>query len=102
MNNARIQEVLFKVDILKLVRELSHLTCSGDAWIGLCPFHAEKTPSFMVHPEKQMFYCFGCKAGGSVFTFLMQKERMEFPEAVRTVKGAKDAIGVLLRGRNEG
>lgn len=61
--------------------------------MGLCPFHAEKTPSFSVSPDKQIFYCFGCHTGGNVFSFLMQQDGLTFPEAVRAV-AAKYAIEV--------
>ena len=57
----------------------------GRSWVGLCPFHPEKTPSFTVSPEKGMYYCFGCQAGGNAFTFLMEHEKIAFPDAVRTL-----------------
>ena len=57
----------------------------GRSWVGLCPFHPEKTPSFTVSPEKGMYYCFGCQAGGNAFTFLMEHEKIEFPDAVRSL-----------------
>lgn len=57
----------------------------GRSWVGLCPFHPERTPSFTVSPEKGMYYCFGCQAGGNAFTFLMEHEKIEFPDAVRTL-----------------
>jgi len=60
---------------------------AGRNYVGLCPFHAEKTPSFTVNAEKQIFYCFGCHTGGSVFSFIMQKEGLGFPEAVRMLAG---------------
>ena len=60
---------------------------SGSKYRALCPFHTEKTPSFYVDADKQLFYCFGCGAGGDVFKFLMLYEKMEFPEALRTLAG---------------
>ena len=57
----------------------------GRSWVGLCPFHPEKTPSFTVSADKGMYYCFGCQAGGNAFTFLMEHEKIEFPDAVRTL-----------------
>ena len=57
----------------------------GRSWVGLCPFHPEKTPSFTVSAEKGMYYCFGCQAGGNAFTFLMEHEKIEFPDAVRSL-----------------
>ena len=62
-----------------------HLQRKGSSLMGLCPFHNEKTPSFSVTPHKQIFYCFGCHAGGNVFTFLMKYENMTFPESVRAL-----------------
>lgn len=55
----------------------------GSSYFGLCPFHNEKSPSFSVSPGKQMYYCFGCGAGGNVFSFVMQYENFTFPEAVK-------------------
>ena len=55
----------------------------GSSYFGLCPFHNEKSPSFSVSPNKQMYYCFGCGAGGNVFTFIMEYENQTFPEAVK-------------------
>jgi DNA primase len=80
-----IEEIRDRVEILEVVGEVVQLKKRGRNWVGLCPFHTEKTPSFTVTPEKQMYYCFGCQAGGNVFTFLMEHERIEFPDAVRTL-----------------
>lgn len=80
-----IEEIRDRADILEVVGEVVRLKKRGKNWVGLCPFHTEKTPSFTVTPEKQMYYCFGCQAGGNVFTFLMEHERIEFPDAVRTL-----------------
>ncbi len=79
----KIQEVQHAADILEIVSESVALKKTGKNYQGLCPFHAEKTPSFSVNPGKQIFYCFGCGIGGNVFSFLMKKEGMGFPEAVR-------------------
>ena len=70
-------------DIVEVVSQYLPLKRSGRNFKALCPFHGEKTPSFTVSPEKQIFHCFGCGAGGDVFSFLMRKENMTFPEAVR-------------------
>ena len=78
-----IKEVQDRADILEIVSEYTSLKKRGDSYIGLCPFHSEKTPSFNVDVEKKLFYCFGCGAGGNVFTFVMNKENLSFPEAVR-------------------
>ncbi|MDD6351896.1 MAG: DNA primase [Lachnospiraceae bacterium] len=77
-----IEEVREKNDILDVIGQYVHLERRGSTYFGLCPFHSEKTPSFSVTPSKGMYYCFGCHKGGNVFTFLMEKENMSFPEAV--------------------
>ncbi len=79
----QIKEVQERADIVEIISEYIALQKRGDDFIGLCPFHSEKTPSFNVSPQKQLFYCFGCGTGGNVFTFLMKKDNLTFPEAVR-------------------
>jgi DNA primase len=79
------EKVKQQADIVRVIGEYVRLRKAGQNFTGLCPFHQEKTPSFSVHPVKQMYYCFGCHEGGDVFKFVMQIERCEFPEAVRTV-----------------
>lgn len=78
-----IEEVRSKNDIVDVISEYVKLTRKGSNYFGLCPFHNEKSPSFSVSPSKQMFFCFGCHAGGNVFTFLMKYENCDFTEAVR-------------------
>ena len=78
-----IDELLAKNDIVSVVSGYVSLKPKGRRLWGLCPIHGEKTPSFSVSPDKQMFYCFGCHAGGTVIQFIMQMERLTFPEAVR-------------------
>ncbi len=78
-----IQDVQMANDIVEIISQYVPLKKSGRNFKGCCPFHSEKTPSFMVHPEKQIFHCFGCSAGGDVFTFLMRYENVTFPEAIR-------------------
>ncbi len=68
-----------------MIGEYVRLKKSGQNFTGLCPFHQEKTPSFAVHPVKQIYHCFGCGAGGDVFKFVMELEKCTFPEAIRTV-----------------
>jgi DNA primase len=80
-----IKRVQDTANIVDIIGESVVLNKAGRNYLGLCPFHAEKTPSFSVSPEKQIFYCFGCHTGGSVFSFLMQREGISFPEAVRNV-----------------
>lgn len=70
-------------DIVEIISQYIPLKRSGRNFKALCPFHSEKTPSFTVSPEKQIFHCFGCGAGGNVFSFIMRRENMTFPEAVR-------------------
>ena len=78
-----IAQVKQAADIVSVVSDVVALKRSGKNYQGLCPFHSEKTPSFTVSPEKQMYYCFGCQNGGNVFRFLMEHEGLSFPEAVR-------------------
>ncbi|MCR4429859.1 MAG: DNA primase [Tepidanaerobacteraceae bacterium] len=78
-----LSEIRSSADIVDVISQYVSLQKRGDNYVGLCPFHSEKTPSFHVSAEKQLFYCFGCGAGGNVFTFLMKKENINFPEAVR-------------------
>jgi DNA primase len=72
-------------DIADIVSERVSLRRAGRNFVGLCPFHAEKTPSFTVSPDKQIYYCFGCGVGGNVFSFLMRHDGLTFPEAARTL-----------------
>ncbi len=77
-----IEKIKEKADILEIVSDYTKLKKSGRRFVGLCPFHAEKTPSFTVDPEKGLYHCFGCGAGGDIFTFVMEKERLDFPSAL--------------------
>ena len=77
-----IEEVRTKNDIVDVVSQYVKLTRKGSSYFGLCPFHNEKTPSFSVTPAKQMYYCFGCGAGGNVFNFVMEYENYTFGEAL--------------------
>ncbi|HEX5425069.1 MAG TPA: DNA primase [Candidatus Acidoferrales bacterium] len=74
-----------QADIVRVIGEYVRLRKTGANFSGLCPFHQEKTPSFAVHPVKQIYHCFGCGVGGDVFQFVMELEKSSFPEAVRTV-----------------
>ena len=78
-----LDEVIARNDILDVVSSYVHLTKKGGNYFGLCPFHNEKTGSFSVSPDKQIFYCFGCKKGGGVINFIMEEENLSFPDAVR-------------------
>ena len=88
-----IEEVRQKNDIVDVVSQYVKLTRKGSSYFGLCPFHNEKTPSFSVTPGKQMYYCFGCGAGGNVFNFIMEYENYTFGEAL---KHLADRAGVEL------
>ena len=77
-----IEEVRMKNDIVDVISQYVRLTRRGSSYFGLCPFHNEKTPSFSVTPSKQMYYCFGCGAGGNVYNFVMQYENYSFGEAL--------------------
>ncbi len=79
----KIQEILRATDIVEIVSEVVALKQAGNSFKGLCPFHEEKTPSFTVSAPKQVYYCFGCQKGGNVFRFVMDHEKLTFPEAVR-------------------
>ncbi len=88
-----IEEVRSRNDIVDVVSGYVRLQKKGSTWFGLCPFHNEKTPSFSVSPNKQMYYCFGCGAGGNVLTFLMQYENFTFQEAMQSLA---DRAGIAL------
>lgn len=88
-----IEEVIGRNDIVDLISGYVHLKKKGSNYFGLCPFHNEKSPSFSVSQPKQMYYCFGCGAGGSVLTFLMEYENYSFKEALETLA---DRAGVEL------
>lgn len=79
----KISEIKYSADIVEIISDAVVLKKAGRNYLGLCPFHSEKTPSFTVSPDKQMFYCFGCGEGGNVFSFVMKQEGVTFPEAVR-------------------
>ena len=74
-----------RADLVEIVREHVDLKRSGFRYLGSCPFHQEKTPSFTVHPDQQFYHCFGCKASGDVFSFMMEFHHMEFPEALKSL-----------------
>ena len=78
-----LEEIRNRCDIVDVISEYVHLKPAGKGFKGLCPFHGEKTPSFMVSPEKQLFHCFGCGEGGNVFNFLMKYEKFSFFEAAK-------------------
>lgn len=88
-----VEEVRLKNDIVDVISGYVRLRRQGSRYFGLCPFHSEKSPSFSVSADRQMYYCFGCHAGGNVFTFLMEYENFTFPEAM---KHLADRCGMAL------
>jgi DNA primase len=88
-----IDNIRERADIVEIISEYLPLKKAGKNYKALCPFHQERTPSFMVSPEKQLFHCFGCGVGGNVFSFLMKWEKITFPEAIRNL-GEKVGIPV--------
>lgn len=88
-----IAEVLSRTDIVALISEYVRLIKRGRRYVGLCPFHQERTPSFTVSPDKQLFYCFGCGTGGDALKFLMLRENLSFPDALRQLA---DRAGLKL------
>lgn len=80
-----IDEVLNRADIVSLVGEYVPLTQKGNDWWGCCPFHNEKTPSFSVSPDKKFYYCFGCHAKGTAISFLMEMDKISYPEAIENL-----------------
>ena len=95
----KVEEVLRSNNIVDVVGTYVHLQKKGANYFGLCPFHNEKSPSFSVSESKQMFYCFGCGAGGNAATFLMKYENYSFREALETLA---DRAGIKLPEVNYG
>lgn len=93
-----IEEVRSRSDIVDIIGQYVSLKRTGANYVGLCPFHNEKSPSFSVSPSKQMFYCFGCRVGGNVFSFLMKYDNLTFFEAMKVLA---DRAGVKLPEEDE-
>lgn len=94
-----VEEVRNRNDMVEVVSQYVKLKKSGKRFKGLCPFHPEKRPSFMVDSQKQLFHCFGCEAGGDIYTFLMKIENIDFPEALQILA---DRAGYTLRRDKSG
>ena len=92
-----VDQIREKIDLVAFIQEFLPLKKAGRNFRANCPFHNEKTPSFMVNPERQRWHCFGCQKGGDAYTFLMEYERLEFPEALRTLS---KRTGIELRARS--
>jgi DNA primase len=88
-------------DIVQVIGERVRLRRVGTRWSGLCPFHQEKTPSFTVNPERQIWHCFGCSKGGDVFAFLMETDKVSFPAALATL-AERAGIELPKAGRGPG
>lgn len=93
-----IQQIRERIDIVDVISSYVSLSKTGQNYKGLCPFHSEKSPSFSVNPGSQFFHCFGCQAGGDVFTFLMKQDNMEFVEALQELA---QRAGVTLPERRQ-
>ncbi|HLC20965.1 MAG TPA: CHC2 zinc finger domain-containing protein, partial [Candidatus Methylomirabilis sp.] len=91
-----VSRVLASTDIVQLIGSHLPLKPAGRYYKALCPFHNEKTPSFIVNPERQIFHCFGCGEGGDAVGFLMRQEHLSFPEAIRSLA---DRAGMQLPAR---
>ncbi len=78
-----VDQIRQTASIVEIASQYTTLRKRGNKHVGLCPFHSEKTPSFTVDDEKQLFHCFGCGAGGDIFTLVMERENLSFPEALK-------------------
>ena len=96
-----IEEVRMKNDIVDVISGYVRLQRKGSSYFGLCPFHNEKSTSFSVSPSKQMYYCFGCGAGGNVFNFIMEYENFTFIEAVNREKSTGISAETRIIRRND-
>ena len=97
----KIEEIRNSADIVEIVSSYIQLKKRGKNFIGLCPFHQEKTPSFTVSPEKQIFHCFGCGTGGNIFKFLMEYKAISFVEAVQGMADFRSDPLAELAGRSQ-
>ena len=95
ISDEKIAQVRDASDIVSLISNYLTLKKSGKGYQGLCPFHADSSPSFHVNPNTQLYYCFGCQKGGNVFNFMMEMEKMSFIEAVEFLA---EKLGLLYRG----
>jgi DNA primase len=93
-----VDRVRQAADIIEIVNQHTDLRQQGGRWVGLCPFHEERTPSFSVNPAEKLYYCFGCEAGGDVFRFVQEKEGVDFPEAIEMLA---ERYGVELEREQE-
>src|SRR5258706_7519366 len=97
-----VEQVRAASDIVEVVRERVALKRVGRNWVGLCPFHSEKTPSFSVNAERQFYHCFSCKVGGDVFKFVQEREKVGFLEAVELLSRRPGIALPQRRARERG
>lgn len=100
ISSRTVEEVNSKVDMVEIVGEYTRLEKRGGNWWGCCPFHNEKTPSFNIMPEKNLYHCFGCGVSGTVISFVMEMEKLSFTEAVESL-ARKNGIEVIYEGSGE-
>ena len=93
INDEIIERVRSSSDIVEIISQYINLKRTGSNYVGLCPFHDEKTPSFSVSPTKQFYHCFGCGESGDVISFIMKEENLSFPEAVKFLA---DKSGIII------
>lgn len=98
VSEQKIEEIRSAANIVEVVSDYVQLRKRGNNYVGLCPFHTEKTPSFTVNESKQIFYCFGCHTGGNAFKFVMEFEKISFPEALQKLA---DKFGITLQYEKE-
>ena len=97
INDDSIEKVKESIDIVNLISDYIPLKKTGTNYVGLCPFHNEKSPSFTVSDTKDFFHCFGCGEGGDGVTFVMKKENLDFPEAIKFLA---DKYGISIEGNH--
>lgn len=85
IKNASITELIEHIDMKSIVENYVKLEHRGSKWWGCCPFHGESTPSFNIDTERKVYYCFGCGKGGSIINFVMEIEKLKFPEAIEFI-----------------
>src|SRR5258706_12374084 len=93
----QVEQIKQKIDIVAILQEFIPLKKMGRNFKANCPFHGEKTPSFVISPERQIWHCFGCQKGGDAYAFLMEYEHIDFPEALRMLA---DRAGVKLENQH--